>query len=103
MTRSLGDVKAHAKGVISEPNVVKKELKESDEFILVCSDGVTDALEPSEISELMDEYMSSLPPYEHKKDWDPIQAANILVSNARRKWNPFVGIDDITCCIIKIH
>lgn len=103
MTRSLGDVKAHDMGVISEPNVFKKELKESDEFILVCSDGVTDALERSEISELMDEYMSSLPPYEHKENWDPVQAANLLVSNSRRKWNPFVGIDDITCCIIKIH
>lgn len=103
MTRSLGDVKAHEKGVVSEPNVVKKELKKSDEFIMVCSDGVTDALECSEISELMDEYMSSLPPYEHKKDWDPVQAANMLVSNARRKWNPFAGIDDITCCIIKLH
>ena len=103
MTRSLGDVKAHDKGVISEPYVVKKELKESDEFIMVCSDGVTDALERSEIAEIIDEYMSSLPPYEHKKDWDPVQAANMLVSSARRKWNPFVGIDDITCCIIKIH
>jgi hypothetical protein len=51
----------------------------------------------------MEEYMASLPPYNYKHEWDPEEAAKILVSCARRKWSrSSKHIDDITCCMIKL-
>jgi hypothetical protein len=50
----------------------------------------------------MEEYISSLPPYNYKYEWDPQEAAKILVSCARRRWRGCDHIDDITCCIVKL-
>ena len=104
MTRSLGDWSAHLVGVSCKPAETKRYVCADDEFILVCSDGVTDVLSREEILIIIDNYMSSLPPDQHRYEWDPQKAADILVSLARKRWyRCSVNIDDITCCVIKMR
>eukprot|EP00979_Chaetoceros_neogracilis_P017019 scaffold10171_cov446-Chaetoceros_neogracile.AAC.25 len=73
-----------------------------DEFVILGSDGLTDALGPNEIITVVEEYMASLPPESHKMEWDPQELAQILTSCARRNWQSCRSIDDITCCVIKL-
>ena len=103
MTRSLGDCSAHKVGVSCEPNELRRPITKDDEFIVVCSDGVTDVIDPEEVTIMIDHYMSSLPPDEYKYDWDPQEAANIVVSKARKRWADRKNIDDVTCCVIKLR
>ena len=102
MTRSLGDSGAHKVGVIHEPHVYSNVITEMDEFIIVASDGIWDMLAYEEAASLIQEYILSLPPIQSKHEWDPKEAAAILVSMARRRWHSASHIDDITCCVIKL-
>ena len=40
MTRSIGDYVAQSVGVISEPEIIYKNLDENDKFMLIASDGL---------------------------------------------------------------
>jgi serine/threonine protein phosphatase PrpC len=102
MTRSLGDWSAHKVGLSCKPTELKRTITNADEFIVLCSDGVTDVLSPKGVTALIDRYMSSLPPDDHKYDWDPQEAAKMIVDQARRRWEQCAHIDDITCTVIKL-
>ena len=104
MTRSLGDCSAHRVGVSCEPDEVVRSISQDDEFIILCSDGVTDVMSPEEVTVMMDQYMSSLPPLQNRYEWDPQTAATMIVSQARKRWQRDCShIDDVTCCVVKLR
>ena len=102
MTRSLGDSSAHKVGVTYEPHEIHQQLSVEDEFVILGSDGIWDVISCTEAADVINNYISSLPPIDSKTAWSPKEAAKILVSRARRKWQSASHIDDITCCIIKM-
>ena len=100
MTRSLGDKLAHdTSGVISEPSVLDFQLnKDLDRYIVIGSDGLWDMTTYNEAMTIVEEDVAN-----NGKSWSPQRAAELLVENARLKWeNQSRSIDDITCCIIKL-
>ena len=102
MTRSLGDAGAHKVGVSCEPYKFSKSLTKDDEFIVLASDGIWDVISFEDAASMVNDYITSLPPIQSKAEWDPQEAANILVTRARRKWSGATHIDDITCVVIKL-
>lgn len=100
MTRSWGDASAHKVGVISEPYQQNINFQDDDEFIILASDGIWDVI-PNAV-EIVDSYISSLPPIKNKSEWDPQEAASRLVVYARKLWKSNSYIDDITCFIIRL-
>jgi len=99
MSRSLGDSYAHKVGVSHKPQEINLELDESDEFIILASDGVWDVFDGNLLSSVTG-YISNL---KFKEEWDPTEAANLLVRAARKRWEKeYANIDDITCIIIKL-
>ncbi len=102
MTRSLGDSGAHKVGVTYEPYESYHDLSEQDEFVILGSDGIWDVISCEEAAAVINDYILSLPPIQSKTEWSPKEAAKILISRARRKWQSAAYIDDITCCIIKL-
>ena len=102
MTRSLGDAGAHRVGVSSEPYKNRTKITKQSEFIILGSDGIWDVISCAEAARVINDYIVSLPPHQTREEWDPKEAATILVSRARRKWHGASHIDDITCCVIKL-
>jgi serine/threonine protein phosphatase PrpC len=90
ITRSIGDSITTPIGVIPDPDITVYDLDPSYKWVLVCSDGVTDVLDYSEISKII------------SRLWKQNQAQTAcekLSKAAREKW---VGniIDDITCVCV---
>ncbi|BGP42412.1 Protein phosphatase 2C 6 [Rhodotorula kratochvilovae] len=86
-TRAIGDREFKPVGVIGEPEIVKRVVRGSEwAFLLLCSDGVTDALSDQEIVDLC------------RGIRDPAQAAKRVVGFAED-----VGAEDnLTCLVIPL-
>ena len=100
MTRSLGDLSAHQVGVISEPHFLQHDILESDEFVVLASDGLWDMYSYDDCMYMMHDFIISL---DDPMKWDPQEAAEMLASHARKKWETTnIPIDDITCVVISL-
>lgn len=100
MTRSIGDLSAHKAGVSCLPYEIEKKLEEDDEFVILGSDGLFDVMKNDEILTIVNGYMATLPPDEHRYAWKPQEVAKLLVATARSRWIKYSDyIDDITCCV----
>ncbi|GAA6056940.1 hypothetical protein JCM3770_007154 [Rhodotorula araucariae] len=83
-TRAIGDRAFKPVGVIGEPEIVKRVLRGPEwAFLLLCSDGVTDALSDQEIVDLC------------RGIRDPAQAAKRVVAFAED-----VGAEDNLTCVV---
>jgi serine/threonine protein phosphatase PrpC len=77
VSRSLGDLVGHECGVISEPEVIEKELDQDDAFVVIASDGVWDSMTSTEVVGYIFEKM------EQKKEY----TATWLVDECRNRWD----------------
>jgi serine/threonine protein phosphatase PrpC len=60
MTRSIGDMAATSVGVTAEPEIkVFSNLKQSDKFIVIASDGIWDRLSNLEVMMTVVKYLPS--------------------------------------------
>lgn len=94
MSRSIGDVVAKRAGVICEPEVAVTELLEGDQYLVLCSDGVTEFITKDEIASTI-----------HKAT-DPLsQVCDKIVQEARRRWIKAENnsSDDITMIVVRFH
>ena len=55
-TRSIGDSMGERVGVIADPELTKKELKEHDRFVCICSDGVWEFLTNNAVADMIVQY-----------------------------------------------
>ena len=76
VSRSLGDLVAHECGVISEPEVIDKEIEPEDLFVVIGSDGVWDAMSSTEVCGFIAEKM------EANKEL----CAKMIVEECRNRW-----------------
>eukprot|EP00980_Cylindrotheca_fusiformis_P028148 scaffold22583_cov106-Cylindrotheca_fusiformis.AAC.19 len=87
-TRSIGDSVAEDIGVISDPEVVTKALTESDEYLVIATDGVFEFLTNKQVMEIVEECS------------DPIKACEAVHQAAYKKWEVHEHrTDDITVIV----
>lgn len=80
-------------GVICDPELTKKELKEHDKFICLCSDGVWEFLTNQAVCNIIAPH-----------DGDPLAACRSVVAESYRLWLQFdIRTDDITMILAFIH
>ena len=91
MSRSIGDVVAKRAGVICEPEVAVTELLEEDQYLVLCSDGVTEFITKDEIAARIQDATGGLS-----------EACDTIVREARRRWIEAENnsSDDITIIVV---
>lgn len=84
-TRSIGDAVAESIGVTAEPELLRKELTEEDQFIVLASDGVWEFLTNQSVADMIMKFS------------DPLDACRAVVAESYRLWLQYeVRTDDIT-------
>jgi len=84
-TRSIGDSVAESIGVTAEPELLRKELTEEDQFVVLASDGVWEFLTNQSVADMI------------LKFEDPLDACRAVVAESYRLWLQYeVRTDDIT-------
>ena len=79
-------------GVIADPELTKKELKEHDKFVIICSDGVWEFLTNQAVVDMVAQYD------------DPLKACRAVVAESYKLWLQFdVRTDDITMIVAFIE
>ena len=94
MSRSVGDVVAKRAGVICEPEVAVTTLSEEDQYLVLCSDGVTEFMTKDEIASTVHSSIASLS-----------EACEQIVREARRRWVEAENnsSDDITIVVVRFR
>ena len=91
-TRSIGDSLAERIGCIAQPELLKKEIEENDEYIVICSDGVFEFLSNQAVLDIVLKYD------------DLLAACKAVVQESYRLWLQYeIRTDDITCIAIKLR
>ena len=84
-TRSIGDSVAEGIGVTAEPELLRKELTEEDQFVVLASDGVWEFLTNQSVADMILKFV------------DPLDACRAVVAESYRLWLQYeVRTDDIT-------
>ncbi len=90
-TRSLGDRLAEELGVYAEPEMVTRELEDSDEIIVLASDGVFEFLTNQSVIDICAKFK------------DPLSACRAVVAESYELWLQYeLRTDDITMICIFI-
>ncbi len=92
MSRSLGDTMSKKIGIISVPDTRTQNLDERDQFIFLCSDGLTEFLTADQIVAKLSSGKTLL------------EACNSLNIDARERWKQeeCQSSDDISCVAIRL-
>ena len=91
VSRSLGDSVAESVGVISEPEIIVKDLDSTVKYIVLASDGVWDYLSGDDIIDIVTPFFLR---------GDPGNAAKEIVSEATKMWEKDgIERDDITVIV----
>ena len=94
LSRSIGDLEGKKIGIISEPEIIAKNIDKSHKFIIMGSDGLWDVIKPYDVNRIVR-------PYFNKGDIDG--ACKILLKKAEAVWRKNnEERDDITIIIIFI-
>ncbi|ORY39958.1 protein serine/threonine phosphatase 2C [Rhizoclosmatium globosum] len=88
VTRSIGDTCAEKLGVLTEPEVIDRDLSKKDIFFVLGSDGLWDGLDMEEVVRLAVKY-------EH-----PQKASEILVKRALKSLDAKCIDDNVTCVVV---
>ena len=84
-TRSLGDAAGEAIGVFARPELVSKELREQDQFVVLASDGVWEFISSQRVVDMVMGFHN------------PLEACRAVIAESYRLWLQYdVRTDDIT-------
>lgn len=90
-TRSIGDRASERIGIVADAEIVKKELSEKDQYLVLASDGVWEFITNQSVIDTVGRFD------------DPLEAARAIISEAYMLWLQFeVRTDDITIIIIYV-
>ena len=102
VSRAFGDAVAHSCGVITVPEVRVRSIQPADRWFMIGSDGVWDVMSLADVGEVVERIVTRSPPGQ----WNPVQAAKVIVGTARRRWRrtpqAMGRIDDITALVVRI-
>eukprot|EP01031_Cornospumella_fuschlensis_P035742 gene35742-43354_t len=91
-TRSLGDLLAEECGVVPEPEILEREVRSQDKFIVIASDGVFEFLTNQMVTEILARYE------------DPLEGCKAVVASAYHMWLQYeVRTDDISIIALYIQ
>jgi hypothetical protein len=91
-TRSIGDKVAHQLGVIPSPEIVELSLQDSNQFLILVSDGITEYLNPTESIRIV------------SQNSDPMTSANMLIEEASPRWQANSDcVDDLSVTVIFLN
>ena len=94
LTRSIGDILGEEVGIISDPDIIIKNIDSTCKYIILASDGLWDMVKPYDVSRIVNPYF---------KKGDPEGACNALLKRANKNWEKDGSDkDDITIIIIFI-
>ena len=94
MTRTIGDLLSKKIGVISEPDIITKNIDNNSKFLVVGSDGLWEVLRPYDIIRMVR-------PYFNKGDIEG--ACQVLMRKAIQNWSKTMEErDDITIIVVFI-
>ena len=94
LTRSIGDILGEEVGIISEPDIIIKNIDSTCKFIVLGSDGLWDMIKPYDIQRIVNPYFNK---------GDPEGACNALLKRANKMWEKDESErDDITIIVIFI-
>ena len=94
LSRSIGDLIGEEIGIISEPDIVIKEIDSTCKYLILGSDGLWDVIKPYDAIRIVN-------PYFNKKD--PEGACKALLKRASKNWEKDGSDrDDITIIIVFI-
>ena len=94
LSRSIGDLEGKKIGIISEPEIVTKNISHNSKFIVIGSDGLWDVIQPYDVSRILRSYFN-------KGDIDG--ASKILLRKAEQIWKKRnEERDDITIIVVFI-
>jgi len=98
MSRSLGDSIVHTQGVSADPEITEHMIDGDDVFIMLGSDGIWDVTDLNQAVQIVQSVINKNP-----HGWDPKEAAELLATSARRRWESMSQmIDDITAIVVKL-
>ena len=94
MARSIGDHSVSPVGVIADPVVTRYELDDSDDFLVLASDGVWEFLESQEAVDIVAQNL----------DRGATKACQALIEAAAARWHDEEGEyrDDITAIVVRL-
>ena len=91
MSRSIGDLKGKAIGVIPDPGILEYDLNKTTKYIVVCSDGVWEFLNNDMVKDLGKQF--------YLKN-DAVSFCNKLIEQSLFEWNKNdIIVDDITAVV----
>jgi serine/threonine protein phosphatase PrpC len=94
LTRSIGDILGEEVGIISDPDIIIKNIDSTCKFIVLGSDGLWDMIKPYDIQRIVNPYFNK---------GDPEGACNALLKRANKMWEKDESErDDITIIVIFI-
>jgi len=103
MSRSLGDGMAHTCGVSSEPEMSEHTMSANDLFIILASDGIWDVIESNQAVQIVGSHYARATA-SGAKQWDVVDAALLLTTTARRRWESLSPmVDDITAMVVDLR
>ena len=94
LSRSIGDLIGEEVGIISEPNIVVKNIDSTCKYIVMGSDGLWDMIKPYDVSRIVNSFFNK---------GDPKGACKALLKRATKNWGKDgYDRDDITIILIFI-
>jgi len=93
MSRAFGDLQGRPAGIISVPDVYQVKLSKTDQFIVLCSDGIWEFISAEDATEIVHQSLVN-----HKNP------AEDLAVESLKRWNMYADVvDDITCIVIDFN
>ena len=91
MSRSIGDLKGKAIGVIPNPGILEYDLNKTTKYIVVCSDGVWEFLNNDVVKDIGKEFYLQN---------DAVSFCNKLIEQSLFEWSKYdIIVDDITAVV----
>mmetsp|Transcript_64018 Transcript_64018/g.128679 ORF Transcript_64018/g.128679 Transcript_64018/m.128679 type:complete len:261 (-) Transcript_64018:262-1044(-) len=107
MSRSLGDAIVHTMGVSAEPEMTEHRVDGSDCFLILATDGIWDVVESAQAVQLVAQHLQRALTASGggpAAPWDVGDAATVLSTTARRRWESLSPmVDDITAIVIDLR
>jgi serine/threonine protein phosphatase PrpC len=105
MSRSLGDCIVHTMGVSAEPEMSEHVCDSNDLFLIIATDGIWDVIESAQAVQLVAQHLARATAQGGPAaPWDVSDAATVLATTARRRWESLSPmVDDITAIVVDLR
>lgn len=94
MTRSIGDLASRKSGIVSDPEIVVRNIQAEDKFLILATDGIWEFISSQEAVDIVKDVWT----YGKSE-----ACCEKLLESARERWQKESVVDDITVLIAFLH